>query len=111
MQQFFKELRRSSSMKVFGIAFLILVLLIPIAMTRGVVNDRILIAEAARQDIMRSWGQPQIIGGPILVLHVGIVGLGLGCLGQLPERTSTVAALLQSQRQHLMHSRLLRRGQ
>ena len=68
MQQFFSELRRSSSMKVFGIAFLILVLLIPIAMTRGVVTDRIFVAEAARQDIMRSWGQPQIVGGPILVL-------------------------------------------
>lgn len=43
-------------------------MLIPIAMTRSVVNDRMVVAATARQDIMRSWGQPQIVGGPILVV-------------------------------------------
>lgn len=68
MQQFLSELRRSSSVKVFGIAILILIMLIPIAMTRGVVSDRIFIAAEARQDIMRSWGRTQVVGGPILVV-------------------------------------------
>jgi inner membrane protein len=68
MQQLVSGFRRSSTTKVLGIAFLILILLIPIAMTRDVVNDRIAIANTARHDIMRSWGQPQVIGGPLLVV-------------------------------------------
>ena len=68
MLQLVNGLRQSSSMKVFGIAVLILLLLIPIAMTRGVVHDRIAIARDARHDIMRSWGQPQVVGGPILIV-------------------------------------------
>ena len=68
MQQLVSGLRGSSITKVAGIGFLILVLLIPVAMTRGVVSDRIGFASEARQDIMRSWGGSQIIGGPILVI-------------------------------------------
>ena len=68
MRDFVSGVQRSSSVKVFGIALLILILLIPVAMTRGVVDDRMAIAATVRHDIMRSWGQPQTVGGPILVL-------------------------------------------
>lgn len=68
MQQLVSGLRRSSTVKVLGIAFLILLLLIPVAMTREVVNDRMAFSDSARRDIMHSWGQPQIIGGPVLVV-------------------------------------------
>ena len=73
MQATINKLRSSSSVKVGVIGFLVLALLIPIAMIRGVIEDRNAVAEQARQEIMRSWGQQQIIGGPILVLPYKIV--------------------------------------
>jgi inner membrane protein len=54
--------------KVLFIAFLILVLLIPLGMIEGVAIERSQLYEAARADIARSWGQAQTIGGPILVV-------------------------------------------
>ncbi len=73
MQTTINKLRSSSSVKVGAIGFLVLVLLIPVAMIRGVIEDRNAVSEQSRQEIMRSWGQQQIIGGPILVLPYKIV--------------------------------------
>lgn len=61
-------LRESSSVKVGVVGFLILILLIPLAMIRGVVNDRHVNSQHSSQEIMRAWGERQTIGGPILVL-------------------------------------------
>lgn len=61
-------LRESSSMKVTVIGFLVLVLLIPLAMIREVINDRLVNSQHSSREIMRAWGQRQTIGGPILVL-------------------------------------------
>lgn len=68
MQQQLSVLRRSSMLKVAGIGVLILVMLIPMSMTRGVIADRTSFSQAARMDIMRSWGQQQVVAGPILVV-------------------------------------------
>lgn len=111
MQQLVSGLRQSSSMKVFGIAVLILVLLIPIAMTRGVVHDRIAIARDARHDIMRSWGQPQIVGGPILVvpyrverkIYYGDLEEESGDLYLLPAELSIEAELIPEIRYRGLH--------
>lgn len=111
MQQILGELRRSSSMKVLGIGFLILVMLIPIAMTRGVVNDRINVAAAARLDIMRSWGQPQIVGGPILVVPYKVERINYyedrreqsGYLYLLPESLSIDSELVTEIRYRGVH--------
>ena len=73
MQATINKLRSSSSVKVGVIGLLVLVLLIPVAMIRGVIEDRNAVGEQSRQEIMRSWGQQQIIGGPILVLPYKIV--------------------------------------
>ena len=73
MRATIKNLRGSSSLKVGVIGFLVLVLLIPIAMIRGVIEDRNAVSEQSRQEIMRSWGRQQIIGGPVLVLPYKLV--------------------------------------
>jgi len=62
------ELRTSVSLKVVVIGLLILLLLIPVAMIRGVIDDREAVGRQAQSDIMQSWGGEQEIGGPILVL-------------------------------------------
>jgi inner membrane protein len=63
-----RALSASVTGKVVFIALLILVLLIPLGMIEGVVTERAQHYEAARDDIGRSWGQAQTIGGPILVV-------------------------------------------
>jgi len=68
MQQPFSALRHSSMVKVAGIGFLILIMLIPMSMTRGVIHDRLGVSLDARRDIMHSWGGEQLIGGPVLVV-------------------------------------------
>ncbi len=68
MQTIVERLRESTSFKVAVIGFLILVLLIPVAMTIGVIEDRIDVHETARVDMMRSWGEAQQVAGPVLVV-------------------------------------------
>lgn len=68
MQQRIGALRHSSMAKVVGIGFLVLLMLIPMSMTRGVILDRQAVSMDARHDIMRSWGGEQLIGGPVLVV-------------------------------------------
>ena len=68
MQTMVSRLRQSASVKVFTIGILILLMLIPLAMIKGVIHDRDQIHQSAKQDIQRTWGQPQLITGPVLVL-------------------------------------------
>ena len=68
MQTIVSRLRQSASVKVFTIGFLILLLLIPLGMIKSTINDRDQIHHSARQDIQRTWGQSQLIAGPVLVL-------------------------------------------
>ena len=60
--------RRSVTLKVVAIAFLILVLAIPLSMIKGIVLDRADIESEATNDIKSSWGREQTIAGPILSL-------------------------------------------
>jgi len=62
------DLRHSYSLKAMTIGLLSLLLLIPVAMVRGVINDRETVGSQGRADIMRSWGGAQMISGPILML-------------------------------------------
>jgi inner membrane protein len=59
-------LRESSSAKAAVIGVLVLILLIPVAMIRGVIDDRQANSQYSRQEIMRAWGEQQTFGGPIL---------------------------------------------
>ncbi len=64
----FKRAQRSVSGKVLFIAALVLVLLIPMGMIKGVVNERAYLLRSAHADIASAWGNAQTIGGPILVV-------------------------------------------
>ena len=68
MQQIISGLRRSASIKAATIGFLVLILLIPVSMISGVVDDRSSVLHQARADIMRSWGGEQTLAGPVLVV-------------------------------------------
>src|ERR1044072_2949342 len=74
-QPFFK--RRSSTMfKLFGVGGLILLMLIPLLMIEGVLNERLQRRNEAINDITSAWGKEQNIIGPVLVvpyLHHGTV--------------------------------------
>src|ERR1041384_6757709 len=74
-QPFFKK-RHLTMLKLFGVGGLILVMLIPLLMIQGVLNDRMARRNEAVDDITASWGKDQNIIGPILVvpyLHHGTV--------------------------------------
>jgi len=68
MQGKLGELNQAVSAKVFFIGVMVLVLLIPVSMIKGVINDRQVISLEAERDIMRSWGGEQLIAAPILIL-------------------------------------------
>lgn len=95
MKPLTQTLRDSYSLRAAIIGFLILILLIPLAMVSGVIRDRQMMSEVARQDIMRSWGQAQLLGGPILVVPYKKITLSqygerleqAGQLRLLPEST------------------------
>ena len=103
----FTELRASISLKVVVIGILILLLLIPVAMVRGVIDDREAVSFEAQVDIMRSWGDEQVIGGPMLVVPYRVTRVSqygervirTGQLQFLPEQL-TVDVDLESELRH-----------
>ncbi len=88
-----KALAGSVTGKVTFIGLLILVLMIPLGMIEGLVYERSQLYDLDRNDIGRSWGEAQIVGGPILVVpfsHTRLVNgqavVVLDELYVLPER-------------------------
>ena len=66
-QPFLKR-RHMTMLKLFGVGALILVMLIPLVMIQGVLNDRLARRNEAVDDITSSWGKDQSIIGPVLVV-------------------------------------------
>ena len=60
--------RRSVALKIFGIAFIILVLLVPLALLGGLINERENLRDQARREVAAQWGQEQTVGGPVLTV-------------------------------------------
>ncbi|MEO7167002.1 MAG: cell envelope integrity protein CreD [Spartobacteria bacterium] len=58
--------RNSTLLKLFGVGVLILVMMIPLAMIRGVLSDRLERRDEAVSAITDSWGKEQNIIGPVL---------------------------------------------
>lgn len=73
MQAILSRLRQSASVKVLTIGFLVLVLLIPLGMIKGTIGDRNSTSLIAKQDIQRTWGNSQLIAGPVLVVPYDVV--------------------------------------
>jgi len=59
---------QSSTAKVFGIAFLALLMFIPLAQVQGLIGERSGLREQAVATIAQRWGEPQRIGGPMLYI-------------------------------------------
>src|SRR5437868_15076855 len=66
-QPFFGR-RHSTILKLLGVGALVLVLLIPLAMITGVLNERLMRRNEAVADITSSWGREQNIVGPVLMI-------------------------------------------
>ena len=64
-QPFFAR-RHSTIFKLLGVGALVLVLLIPLAMITGVLNERLQRRNEAVTDITSSWGKEQNVIGPVL---------------------------------------------
>lgn len=63
-----EKLAGSVSLKAAVIGALVLVMLIPVAMVEGVIHDRQAVHDYARSDVMQSWGERQLVLGPLLIL-------------------------------------------
>ena len=59
-------LRRSVTIKLISIGFLILILLIPTTMMQSLIYERQTLHDQAIEDISSKWGGKQTIGGPVL---------------------------------------------
>jgi inner membrane protein len=47
---------------------LVLVLLVPLHLIEGVVSERALRHDTVVKDISRTWGEPQVLTGPMLII-------------------------------------------
>jgi inner membrane protein len=61
-------LRQSQTLRLFIVGFLVLVLLIPVVMIAGLIQERQARREEAVAEVSASWGHPQAITGPALVV-------------------------------------------
>jgi len=68
MQNLISRLPQSASIKVFAIGFLTLILLIPLSMIESVIYEREQMGQVAKADIQRTWGNTQLVAGPVLVV-------------------------------------------
>lgn len=62
--------RRSVTLKLVAIALLTLVLLVPLLLLRGLINERERMRDSARAEVSASWGAPQAVEGPVLSIPV-----------------------------------------
>jgi inner membrane protein len=62
------QLQGSVTGKVLFIVILTLLLLIPLDMIEGLIEERTQLYDTARADIANSWGQPQTVGGTVLIV-------------------------------------------
>ena len=62
--------RRSVTLKLVAIAALTLVLLVPLLLLRGLIDERENLRDTARREVASSWGAPQAIEGPVLSVPV-----------------------------------------
>jgi len=64
----FKKFTQSYTFKILLLIFLVLLLLIPLAMIRGLINERSRTADSAEADIMEAWGSELVAAGPVIAV-------------------------------------------
>ncbi len=67
-KRFLQSLSESLTLRFFIIGFLVLLMLIPLLMVQGVVNERSYRQADILNDIASTWGQYQTLQGPILLI-------------------------------------------
>ncbi len=100
--------RRSVTLKLFTIGGLVLVLLVPLLMLRGLVNERQNMRAQAVRSVSASWGGAQTVGGPVLTLPI-LRGdsARTGAVHLLPERLEVTGTVVpQVRRRGLFRVRL-----
>jgi len=63
-----RKFSQGYTFKVLLLVALILMMLIPLSMIRGLINERNMTAQFAEADIMEAWGSELVAAGPILVV-------------------------------------------
>jgi inner membrane protein len=69
-------MRESVFVKLVFIAFLVLVLLVPMSLIESVIGERQELGRAASANVMSTWGGEQVVGGPLLVVPYRVPVLG-----------------------------------
>jgi len=64
----FKKVTQGYTFKILLLVALVLLLLIPLAMIRGVINERSRTADSAEAEIMEAWGSQMLQAGPFIVI-------------------------------------------
>jgi len=65
---FFEKVAQGYTFKIILLIVLVLLLLIPLAMIRGIINERSRTADFAEADIMEAWGSQMMEAGPFIVI-------------------------------------------
>ncbi len=68
IQQEKRRLRDSTLFRLMGLGLLALLLLIPVGMVRSLILERQARRDRATQEVAASWGSPQTLGGPVLIV-------------------------------------------
>ncbi len=88
----FSSIGQSATLKVAAIGFLVLVLLIPISMIDGIIDDRSSVLQHARNDISHSWGGYQKVTGPLLAIPYTVRKTPSGGRERIEERRAYIVA-------------------
>jgi len=64
----FKKVTKGYTFKILLLFVLVLLLLIPLAMIRGVIRERSQTADSAEADIMEAWGSQMLEAGPFIII-------------------------------------------
>ena len=59
---------KSVTFKIVAIGAIILVLLVPMLMLSGLIDERESLRDGARREVSAQWGQEQTLGGPVLTV-------------------------------------------
>src|SRR6185369_9842024 len=65
-------LRRSALWRLVALVLLVLMLLIPVAWIRELINERQVRKDEAVKEVSAKWGQKQVITGPALVIPCSV---------------------------------------
>jgi len=64
----FEKVAQGYTFKIILLIVLVLLLLIPLAMIRGIINERSRTAHSAEADVMEAWGSQLLEAGPFIVI-------------------------------------------